>query len=361
MTGTVRFHLLPADDGDCIFVEALAEDGSVTTMLIDGGRGHTYSNWGPLLSKLLGRRRKIDLLVVTHIDADHIGGILSMLEHSDRDFDIGRIWFNGRAQVEAALNPDAGREEFGVAQADELSRAIVSAALSWNTETDGGPIHSELGEPAFDVGHFRMTVLTPTRAKLGSMASVWAKATSEALAEETQTPKGLEGLGTSPIDVAVLLSVADENDNSRPNGSSMSFLVEAFGRVLLLAGDAHPNDLAKAVAVRRNTDGLPLKVDIFKLSHHGARKNTTRELLGHVTADVYAISTNGRHGHPDGSTLAKVVRSNERSKILAFNYRTSATDSWNAEGLQSSENFLALFPDDGADGHLFVELPLVDG
>lgn len=324
-------------------------------MLIDGGRGHTYAKWGTVLSKLLGDRRTIDLLVVTHIDADHIGGVLSMLGDADRSFEISRIWFNGYSQADAAQRQTAGSESFGTAQADELSRAIMEAGIPWNPETSGGPIHSDLTDTTFEVSHFLLTVLTPTRAKLGSMVTVWEKAMAEALAKESEPSKGREGLGTHEIDIAELSGTVDENDSSRPNGSSLCFLVEAFGIKMLLTGDCHPNDLTKAVNDRSENDGFPSKVDVFKLSHHGARKNTTRELLRSVAAEVYAISTNGRHGHPDGSTLAKIVSSSNELKTLAFNYRSSTNAHWDSGELKSKSRYRTLFPVAGSEGHICIE------
>jgi beta-lactamase superfamily II metal-dependent hydrolase len=45
---------------------------------IDGGRTGTYAHIKPLLQRL--RNSELDLLVATHVDRDHILGVLAMLD-----------------------------------------------------------------------------------------------------------------------------------------------------------------------------------------------------------------------------------------------------------------------------------------
>jgi beta-lactamase superfamily II metal-dependent hydrolase len=348
--------MLPAEDGDCLLIEAVGADNSRTTILIDGGRYHTYSSWVKVLRELLGDRAIVDLLVVTHVDADHIGGALALLEDAARGFDIRGIWFNGHQQVKAAARPFNTLEPLGVAQADELTKVILAAKMPWNRETEGGPLHNEITTPKMEVGHFSLTVLTPGKRKLASMAPVWQSAVAEATTKIVEKPGGLERFGTGNINVTALAGVADENDSSRPNGSSIGLLAEAFGTRLLLAGDCHPDDLGASLSAMRTEDEANLSVDVFKISHHGARKNTTSDLLKSVNARIYAISTNGRHGHPDDSTLAKIITVTTGTKTLGFNYRTKATEKWDDDKLKAEYEFDILYPRLNSDGYFSVEL-----
>lgn len=56
-------------------------------ILIDGGYADTYYNYlKDILADLSAKGKRIQLLVITHIDADHIGGIQAFLrENGDAD------------------------------------------------------------------------------------------------------------------------------------------------------------------------------------------------------------------------------------------------------------------------------------
>ena len=70
----IEVEVLPANEGECILVTIEKEDIHI---LIDGGTSETYRRF--LKSRLVQLKKagkNIDLLIVTHIDNDHIGGIL---------------------------------------------------------------------------------------------------------------------------------------------------------------------------------------------------------------------------------------------------------------------------------------------
>ena len=69
----MRIKMLPALNGDCILVEY----SPAHFILIDGGYVDTYQNYLlPKLKEIAARGGSLDLLVVTHIDSDHVSGII---------------------------------------------------------------------------------------------------------------------------------------------------------------------------------------------------------------------------------------------------------------------------------------------
>lgn len=73
-SGLLKVVFLDVGQGDSIFIES----PSGTQVLIDGGRG---SQVLPELSETLGFfDETIDMVVATHPDADHIGGLIDVLE-----------------------------------------------------------------------------------------------------------------------------------------------------------------------------------------------------------------------------------------------------------------------------------------
>ena len=50
----------------------------------------------------------IDLLVVTHVDTDHIGGAVRLLASERAGGPFGGIWFNGFVHLDAVLGTCSG-------------------------------------------------------------------------------------------------------------------------------------------------------------------------------------------------------------------------------------------------------------
>ena len=97
----VTIQMLPAASGDCIYLEFPDSD---FRMLIDGGYAKTYQKYlKKFLLKLAAEGKRLNLIVVTHIDDDHISGIRALLkENGDsrnpKIIEIDEIWFNSLNQ-----------------------------------------------------------------------------------------------------------------------------------------------------------------------------------------------------------------------------------------------------------------------
>src|SRR5689334_20710950 len=64
--------------GDCLL---LTNAAGTARVLIDGGMPDAYrAHVAPALGQLRKAKKKIDLVYISHIDEDHIGGILEMLD-----------------------------------------------------------------------------------------------------------------------------------------------------------------------------------------------------------------------------------------------------------------------------------------
>ena len=95
----ISIEVLPAAHGDAIWIE-YGSGPEVHRVLIDGGPANTYELG--LRRRILEQERddcKLDLMVVTHIDADHIDGALIMLQELARlKVHIQELWFNGTSR-----------------------------------------------------------------------------------------------------------------------------------------------------------------------------------------------------------------------------------------------------------------------
>ena len=143
----IRIEMLPARLGDCLLVECLREGRDPWRLLVDGGPPDTWPLLQERLARLAADGQDVDVAVVTHIDSDHIGGMVPLLRDPAARAMVGDVWFNGEPQLPddgpgAGAQRDAGGG--GRCGADPGVRP-VSAALPWNAAFDDGAI--DVGDP----------------------------------------------------------------------------------------------------------------------------------------------------------------------------------------------------------------------
>jgi glyoxylase-like metal-dependent hydrolase (beta-lactamase superfamily II) len=89
-----RVEMLPAQQGDALWIEYGSTGGSVHRILIDGGTPPTYHVLKRRIMGLSDKDRIFELLIVTHIDTDHIGGALKLLADRSLGVTFRDVWFN---------------------------------------------------------------------------------------------------------------------------------------------------------------------------------------------------------------------------------------------------------------------------
>jgi ribonuclease BN (tRNA processing enzyme) len=110
----MKLHVVQAEYGDCLILESSTGKNS-TNVLIDGGPYQTFENrLKPSLQKL-PIKGKLDLVVLSHIDNDHIIGLLDLLEEIKDQRENGvkelvkvsKLWhnsFNDLIQIDEDVN-----------------------------------------------------------------------------------------------------------------------------------------------------------------------------------------------------------------------------------------------------------------
>jgi len=75
----MKLTIFQSDKGDCLMLEE--RDGQGKRMLIDGGMAQSYSEHvAPTMGKLKEAKKSLDVVYVSHIDDDHIGGVRQLLD-----------------------------------------------------------------------------------------------------------------------------------------------------------------------------------------------------------------------------------------------------------------------------------------
>jgi hypothetical protein len=214
----------------------------------------------------------------------------------------------------------------------------------------------------------KLTLLSPSPAKLQAMAAEWKKsidkegfdpgdleAAWEALAGRKKflPKKGLLGT-TRALDN--MLKEQFKIDAAKANGSSIAFLAEFGDKAALLLGDAHPDvvvDSLKRLLKKRRLKKL--RVDAVKIAHHGSKNNTNEELLALIASPTYLISSSGaQFNHPDKACMARIVKFG-KPKTIVFNYRSAFTKPWIAKSARDKHGYRAQVRND-KDLSIAVEL-----
>lgn len=335
-------ELLPAREGDCLWITYGAGNRN-HHVLIDGGRKATGKVIKEKLSQLPVDERRLELVVVTHVDRDHIEGLLDLAEAKFHGVEIVDIWFNGYAHLQN------GYAAFGAAQGERLGDALLDQGLPWNEAFDKGRIAIEPGAPVKLEpleGGLELTLLSPTPKKLEEMRDVWedevrAAGMKKGLDPEEALPKGFRRMGS--IDVDTLAAAAFESDHSEANGTSIALLAEFAGRRILLGADAHADVLEPSV--RTLAGEGKLKLHAFKIPHHGSSHNLSRALLDLIDCNRFLLSTNGSYfNHPDATAIARILLHGGGNPELIFNYRSEETEAWDDASLHQRYGFAVRFP-----------------
>ncbi|MGY2932032.1 hypothetical protein ACVWZ6_001634 [Bradyrhizobium sp. GM6.1] len=347
-------HVLPAHRGDCFWIE-YGPPEEPRRMLVDGGL--TKSGREALRAMIDSRSKPLDfeLLVITHIDLDHIEGIIEILNDLPQDVRFKEIWFNGWDQLKLA-----GLEPLGVKAGIALTKLLEEKHMAaWNKSTGGKAVAldetDKVTRHQFD-GGMAVAVLSPGRSQLAKLRDRWREAVEELsrkVQEKAVVPPGLEALG--PIDVLKLAESTFQEDDSVTNGSSIALCLEHEGRRLLLLADAHPSVIERSI--KQLSPTARLHAAAVKLSHHGSRRNTSLSLIRSIDARTWIVSTDGTGGtkHPNREAIARVLYGKSAAATLVFNYKTEFNDVWENRNLKRTYSYETIFGD--GKGPILIRLP----
>lgn len=357
----VEIKSYPARNGDAFLVRGTV---SPFAMLIDGGYAETFQRHiRPDLENIASKGLALDLVVATHVDADHISGLLSFFSlngsaWNPRIIPVREVLHNSLRSLidppdgQSKMRPDdlallreirlrgyplpdtahASEQEISARQGNSLARFLRDGGYRWNTDAGTTPIGGD-GLVDLRLPKAKITVLGPSKLRLDALKKWWTSEIRrlgmigslenlddvfELLCAHEVLDPGKQMLASSDGD----LSATHIPDNSVTNGSSISLIVEIEDCRMLFLGDSWADDAVTKLTLNGSTN-----FSAVKIAHHGSARNTSPELLTLVDSPHFFISTNGdRHDHPDFSVLKAIVdRPAGFCRNLHFNYSTPAS------------------------------------
>ena len=349
----IEIDFLPAKYGDCLWIE-YGDDSMKHRILIDGGTARTRYEIRRKLRALPEDQRHFELLIVTHIDNDHIAGILGLLKEDELGFTVDEIWFNGWPHL-----PGNDIESFSADQGELLSSAILKHGIPWNATFGKKTILAGDSLPQIVLpGGMKLTVLSPATEHLEELKEHWEDEIRKAnlvpgygleVEEDAEIDEDEESFDVSSFpDVPRLARLPFEEDTSAGNGSSIALLAEYGDKVMLLCGDAFPSQLV--LALDKISSGK-IKLDLCKISHHASSHNTSPELLQKLDCKQWVVSTNGSiFKHPKEVTIARVLDAVGDGCHLIFNYRSKYNKIWDHHYLKAKYQYMTSYPPEGQEG-----------
>lgn len=353
-------EMLPAQEGDCFLI---AVDNKYH-ILVDGGTPYTYRHYlKSRLIKLAEDKKVIDLLIVTHVDNDHIGGIIPFIKENGNASNpqiipVKEVWHNSYrhlqfdkngklefrekeilksivakgAMEEHIKNNDESVKDISGYQGTTLAGLLYSNGYNWNTISNNLPIRKGVFQEIDKNIHIK--VIAPQDNELEELGKVWKKQLmqkkhsflfSDELLFDDAYEYYMRFLREPFIEAREISYMKEEenieklaykeypSDISVVNNSSICFEIDYKGTLLLFLGDKSVGSL--------DMNLIKEKYALLKVPHHGSNNNYSIEFAKKVHADVYLLSTNGRkYQHPDKEMIAKIIYFNKEKKKIFFNY-----------------------------------------
>lgn len=313
---TTEFTVLPSYHGDCIFIKTFDVNNDEFIILIDGGTAQTFKY---SLKAELKNISQIDLLILTHIDSDHIAGLISLFKSSlIDDIAINEIWMNYPEAVEVSND-----NLISTKQGDTLKDLILSK------KPNAKLLEICTNDKSFLKQGIEFIILSPTQQIKDELYRRWQLSSLPKIdndnvnisSEKEAWSTSLENL--SKAEFSPDKSINDDIYNS----SSIAFILKCLDVTILLLADSRPEVIIESLRLNGFSEAIPLEVDYLKVSHHGSINNTSQEMLGLIKCDKFIISTNGgtaNHRFPSRETIARIVyncQRNDKELKIFFNYK----------------------------------------
>lgn len=328
--------------GDSI-VATFDNDGTKACIVVDGGETREAAK---RLSAYLKHEQveTIDLLVATHIDADHVNGLVNLLKHESNGTNS---WNKGRQKCiryywGPKANPNWTQEQkvatgvrrrgitskrdkmTFIAQSVEQNQTLNDLVKQHIINTDNMFYPSLQDKPLLRLFEdMNIDLLAPDRQIMDSeilkkaMTVVNVHALGE-MAQDSHVKKG-------PLTLQDIVNIVDSNaehmaEIAKRTANNQSIVIKLTPKStrakkwsFLLTGDAEH----ESWEMMRNNSTVKrkLKSKVLKVPHHGSVNGIDRSTFTKIQPQFCIISVGQKHGLPDAPTL-NLIKSRKYTKLF---------------------------------------------
>ena len=355
-------------DGDCIFLK-LADINT-------GESFHIMIDCGALSDEIVDYvstefNCRIDVLIVTHIDCDHIDGITALLyEPGMENIHIEHIIYNclqikpneiplalpetenkvirGRINTFTQTIKHIAETDISVSTAISLAATILqkdNLKNAWGKER----ITKDSNITVLGDKWGKLIWLSPTSEALDNLYSLYRNAYAgitgkpaptnvftnqeeiyeQMLLMENARKKPYRGrrIAYGLLDQESFATAADneydENSVSLANKASLAFVWEYENKRILFMGDAMCSVVCDSLKSQYHTDNITF--ELIKISHHGSKYSTSKELVSMTDTDHFFLTGGKKEERPTLDALSKILSkpvADNRSRTLHYNVET---------------------------------------
>lgn len=364
--GRARIIAFDVGAGDCIFLTLDNGENKFSIMVDCGDYKSSVKEF--VINEL---HNSIDLLIITHIDNDHIDGVKEMMEDENPP-KIKRILFNCAQLIRPDILPESlpdnidlskivGKQSKGyklihpVNAKGSLSLASIiseNAAYikAWSSQQEY--ITAATEDLLLPEGFGKLIFLSPEEDSIKKLDNEFKKAFIQSfymryggpyenessiyeliiggLSEYYQNKKYTSNSSLSITSLENLLNRKDEKRTISPaNKASIAFIWECYGKRVLFCGDADPeiivyNYLCKNM---RSLGGYET-FEAIKVPHHGSSHNCDSHFWETFDSSHIFITGYSKNGdRPSKECLARIVfRPTEDCRILHYTHKNDTLE-----------------------------------
>jgi len=305
---SVKIHMMDVGDADAIIVQ-LERFSEKLVLLIDGGKNSEHAD---KIIEYFGKLQILpDILICTHLDKDHIGGLGRVLEQFHKN--VKSIWVHIPTKHDDLFKTKlmakiVDKKAFG--RADERLELIFASVHDLeNFVQVADKLGLKISEPFSDTTDqqvisickkWGIEILGPSLSFYDSLVPLF---------REAYAPKAIYESALIKAAANPCLALGQEGYDTPENESSLIFSISDNTRNYLFTGDAGLQ------AFNKIEDKLK-KLYLLKIPHHGSKKNLNQGIIEKISPQKCLISASGKQGHPD-SNLIECLRRHGAEEILS--------------------------------------------
>lgn len=300
--------------GDAILIRLYDAQNNCCVIVIDGG----YTDDGQAILDYLSDLGigRIDLIVNTHPDEDHILGLLTIF--NDKNIEIGELlmnrpWLDADLKVSYFKDGRITKNSLNKRLTDSFSKAYELEQLAINKIGEKNIIHPEIGMTYKGV----LTILGPSSALY-----------RKHLLASDKTPL-VEGMSSKMFSLKKLKFVHYIKGSiikwiygeytSDINETSIVLSLDLGEQKFLFTGDSGQEGIKAALDFYETLNGCHVSdFTHMQIPHHGSRKNLNPAILQRIKARYYYISCppdGFSEGHPSKRLVNKILEMKPEAKI----------------------------------------------
>ena len=360
------FRSFDVGPGDCNVIRLVKDSGEQFVIMVDCG------NYTTDVKKYVKNtlHNRIDLLIATHIDGDHIQGLTQMLQ-KHRGLTIGKIWYNAYRRTnkksKVTLTEQQKRiieqikesypvefdainyREVSAKQGKTLAEVILKNE-NYNRVWKKEAITNTSKDFAIPGGWGKIVFFGPQPAALKEIEKRFKEKfdtyfmqkwnDSIERGEELQEllirladgyqnifePKPVSASYALEYDAAFVRKQAntENEDHSKTNYSSIAFMLEVGEHKIAMLADAYADTIVAAIDAKYSGLPKPIECDAIKVPHHGSDGNNSWLLYSRINSHRYFIPGGRSDEYPTWGTLGRIADSNKdgQEKQVVFSFES---------------------------------------